>query len=155
MDRDVPAEGPHTADDGLHRIEVGAAEMRHEAEPGAADAGRVHLGDRCGGRALLQQGHGAVAAAAVGQCVQHGAVVPTVPLALHQHRAVEAEGIVHLPQGRFRRERRVEAAILGHGEAVERAVDVAMGVAAPGWRPERGLSWRHLSHTGPTCRHRR
>ncbi|MNS84617.1 hypothetical protein D3C72_1184500 [compost metagenome] len=127
----VPAQ---RRDQGDHVVEHGrvrrAAQVRHEVEARGAHAAIMQLLD-AGRRSIRpQQGHAAIAPAALRQRIQQGAVVRAVAVGLHHHRALDAQVRMQRGHGRVRRIGRRVRPALGIREHIARPEHMAVRVAS-------------------------
>ncbi|OIQ66380.1 hypothetical protein GALL_520490 [mine drainage metagenome] len=148
MDRDMPAEWLHQRHDGAHRLgRRAAAEMSQEVEAYSANSRSIEARDLGSRGVRPQHGDAAITSTARCQRVEQRPKIETVPLAVDDDRALNAERVVKRPQSGFRRFLGRKAAIGRQRKAGEGSEDVAMRVAGKWrrtqlWRPGDGMGRR-------------
>ncbi|MNT28652.1 hypothetical protein D3C72_1643550 [compost metagenome] len=130
MQAQMPAQRRDQRDHVIEHSRIGrAAQVRHEIEPRRAHAALVQLPDAGFGRSGAQQRNAAIAAAALRQRVQQGAMVSAMAIGLHHHGALHAQARMQRRHPGVRRVRRRIRPALRIREYVAWSEDMTMRVA--------------------------
>ena len=137
MQHYVPVQVLDAIQDAVKFIHVRhAAQVAYEVEAYTANATRVQVLEILVAEEIVDVGHAAVFAVALGDGIDNDGIVRAVATGVDQHGALQPQGLLQFLEAFQRRIRRCIGAVGRVRILVAGTEDMAMGVAGIGWRLE-------------------